>query len=430
MAQQQTRTSIFDINLRARTVGLVSLAVLATLLAFAPTAQAQTYQVLHNFIGGADETNSQSGLTIDQSGHLYGTTIGQEQCIAGCGTVYQLSHQGSGWILSTIYAFRGGQDGSYPVNAVTLASDGSLYGTTSAGGVIGGCFGSGCGTVYHLQPPAAFCHNVTCPWDETVLYRFQGCPDLSSPNQAAFDQAGNIFGATYEGGFGCPLYFGDGGIFKLSPSQGGWSYQFAYHFMGELTGCNPLGDVVVDQSENIYGTTYMCGLHGEGAVYQVSPLGSGWREQVLHHFGQTKTDGAEPFAGMISDTAGNLYGTTAYGGSNGSGTVFELSPANGGYTYSVLYNFSGGVGSTSRLSMDSAGNLYGVQYGGGANNQGMVFKLTSESGGWTLTDLHDFDGSGGSYPIGQVALDANGIVYGTTNQGGAYGNGVVWEITP
>ena len=108
MFRQPIRASIFDINPRAETLPLVSLTVLAILLAVVPVAQAQTYTVLHNFIGGADETNSQSGLTISPSGQLYGTTLGPQQCTAGCGTVYRISRAGTGWILSTLYAFRGG----------------------------------------------------------------------------------------------------------------------------------------------------------------------------------------------------------------------------------------------------------------------------------------------------------------------------------
>ncbi len=433
MFRQPIRASIFDINPRAETLPLVSLTVLAILLAVVPVAQAQTYTVLHNFIGGADETNSQSGLTISPSGQLYGTTLGPQQCTAGCGTVYRISRAGTGWILSTLYAFRGGTDGSAPGAPVTIAADGSLYGTTGNGGLLNGCYGSGCGTVYHMQPPATICKSVTCPWTETTLYTFQNCPSLNLPGGGvAFDRSGNIVAVTGEGGLGCQdNNEGWGGVYELTPSSGGWTYQVVYQFTAGFDGCTPRGTPLVNQAGNILGTNYECGANGAGAVYEIKPSGSGWSESIVYNFGQTQTDGAEPFAGLISDSAGNLYGTTAYGGLNGSGEVFELSPAGSGYTYSVLYNsFSGGVGSTSRLTMDAAGNLYGVQYLGGANNKGMVFKLTPGSGSWTLSDLHDFDVSSGSNPIGQVALDAAGNLYGTTTQGGANGNGVIWEVTP
>ena len=422
------RGSTLEINLRAGVVELVSLAVLATLLAVVPTVQAQTYQVLYNFNGGADETYSWGGLTIDQSGHLYGTTIGPLGCLAGCGTVYKFSHEGSGWVFSTLYAFRGGQDGTIVYAPVTIAADGSLYGTTVGGGLIGGCSGNGCGTVFRLQPPATFCRSVTCPWNETVVYRFQECPSLHEPEDGvAFDRAGNMFGAPTWGGLGCvddnP---GDGGVFELTPSQGGWSYQTIYELPGGSDGCTPVGTVMVNQAGNVFGTSNQC---GGGTVYEVSPSGSGWNGFTLHSFEETDS-GSTPWAGLISDSAGNLYGTTAYGGLNDSGVVFELSPSNGSYTYSVLYNFSGGGGSLSRLSMDTAGNLYGSQYAVGANMDGLIFKLTRGSSGWTFTDLHDFNGNDGSQPVGNLALDADGNLYGSTSLGGAHGYGVIWEITP
>lgn len=431
MARQQIASSILDVNVRARTAALVSATILATLLAVVPAVQAQTFQVLHNFTGGTDGFDPYGGLTIDRSGKLYGTTTGQLSCGAQCGTVYRLSQQGSGWIFATLYVFPGGVRGIGPASPVTIAADGSLYGTTSDGGLIGGCYGYGCGTVYHLQPPAAFCKSVSCPWTETVLYTFKECPDLYIPasDGVAFNQAGDIFGAPSYGGLGCQDdNYGDGGLFELTPSAGGWDYQVIYKFSGNPDGCRPIGTVLVDQAGNMFGTTYQCGANGDGAVYQVSPSGAGWSESILYSF--DVTHGYGPAAGLISDSAGNLYGTTAYGGSNGWGVVFELSPANGSYTYSVLYNFSGGVGPISRLSMDAAGNLYGAQYHGGANNLGMIFKLTSGSGGWTFTDLHDFSGNDGEYPVGNLALDGSGNLYGTASSGGPNGDGVIWEIMP
>lgn len=214
-----------------------SLAVLATLLAVVPTVQAQTLQVLHNFTGGSEETSPWGGLTIDRSGHLYGTTIGPLGCTAGCGTVYRFSREGSGWILSTLYAFRGGQDGTIPYAPVTVAADGSLYGTTIAGGLLDGCIGNGCGTVFHLQPPASFCHSVSCPWNETVVHRFQNCSTLYSPQDGvALDQAGNVFGAPTYGGIPCQDdNFGDGGVFELTPSQGGGATRLSTCFLGITT---------------------------------------------------------------------------------------------------------------------------------------------------------------------------------------------------
>jgi uncharacterized repeat protein (TIGR03803 family) len=135
--------------------------------------------------------------------------------------------------------------------------------------------------------------------------------------------------------------------------------------------------------------------------------------------------------GLMRDSAGNLYGTTLTGGDNGGGTVYELSPSNGGWTFTTLYNFSGNGGSFAVLIMDAAGNLYGTTIGDGAYGQGNVFKLTPSNGSWIYTSLHDFTGgSDGSQPYGQVTLDANGNLYGTASIGGPDNKGVVWEITP
>jgi uncharacterized repeat protein (TIGR03803 family) len=134
---------------------------------------------------------------------------------------------------------------------------------------------------------------------------------------------------------------------------------------------------------------------------------------------------------LISDNAGNLYGATTVGGSGGGGTVFELTPSNGQWTLSVLYSFTGSAGPSNSLVLDMAGNLYGTTVEDGTYGAGTVFELTPSGGSWTYTDLHDFTGgSDGSDPFGGVTLDANGNIYGTTEAGGANGDGIVFEITP
>ena len=146
--------------------------------------------------------------------------------------------------------------------------------------------------------------------------------------------------------------------------------------------------------------------------------------------------GNDPWAGLIIDPSGNLYGTTTGGGSGSGGTVFELTPANVGWTFKTLYSFSGnGGGPSDKLVMDAAGNLYGTTYIDGAYGYGTVFKLTPSNGGWTYTSLHDFTGgSDGANPISSLVFDANGNLYGTASQGGTGncpgGCGVVFEITP
>jgi uncharacterized repeat protein (TIGR03803 family) len=182
----------------------------------------------------------------------------------------------------------------------------------------------------------------------------------------------------------------------------------------------------------LYSTTKLGGASDGGTVFRLTYSGSGWTKSVLHSF-QWDSDGALAYGAVISDQSGNLYGTTASGGSGGGGTAFMLSPSDGGWTPTVLYSFAGSnlQGSHAGLAMDSAGNLYGTTYGDGAYGVGSVFKLTPSNGGWTYTSLHDFTGGDdGGTPEGGVTLDANGNLYGTANIGGAYSFGVVWEITP
>ena len=199
----------------------------------------------------------------------------------------------------------------------------------------------------------------------------------------------------------------------------------------------PQGGVVLDSSGNLYGVLSDGGQNGLGAVYQLSPSGSSWTEQTIYNFYEY-VYGIVPVGGVLIDPSGNLYGTTATGGSMEGGIVFELTPANGGWTFNTLYNFSGCryCGPRDKLVMDAAGDLYRTTYSDGAYEMGSVFKLTLSKGAWTNTSLHDFTGgSDGGHPISSLVFDANGNLYGTTSGGGSLacssgGCGVVFEITP
>ena len=187
MAQQQIAASTFDYNLRVRPVALVPLAIALAILTIAPMAYAQTLSVLHTFTGGGDGGTPFAGLTIDEGGNFYGTTSA-----GGYGTVFKLSHVGTGWILNTLYKFQGGNDGGYPYARVVFGPDGLLYGTTSDYGISGEY-----GTVFSLQPPASACRSVSCPWTKTVLYHFTGAGgDGASPGYGdlAFDAEGDVAG--------------------------------------------------------------------------------------------------------------------------------------------------------------------------------------------------------------------------------------------
>ena len=395
-------------------------AMLVALVAFAfPSAQSQTYQVIHRFQAG-DGAGPSAGLTVDAAGRLYGVTGAGG--VFNFGTVFKLVRSGSGWTLNTLYSFRGDNDGVNPVARVTFGPDGALYGTTLRGGG-NGCNGTGCGTVFKLKPPPSACKTAICPWNETILHAF-ALNDGNSPlGDLIFDVSGNIYGVTSQGG--APNY--GGVVYELTPSGGGWTESILYSFGGSLL--NPTAGVIFDKSGNLYGTL---GGYGYGNVFQLTPSAGGWVENTLYGF-QGGNDGGYPY-GLISDAAGNLYGVT-YLSSTGGGTVFELTPTNGAWTFSVLYSFAvGSGGPVAPLTMDKAGNLYGTTYGDGAYGKGSIFKLTTGAGGWTYASLHDFTGTNGdgAHPASNVSFDANGNLYGTASRGGngQCDCGLVWEITP
>ncbi len=386
------------------------------------------FQVIHNFTGGFDGEYPRSGFSIDAAGNLYGTTFAGG---AGFGTVFKLKHAGSGWIVTPLYSFRGGSDGAGPLGRVIVASDGTLYGTTSSVGG-NGCSSFGCGTVFRLRPPASRPASALSPWTESVLYRFTGGNDGAYPQgELTFDHAGNIYGTTQYGGD-----TNSGVVYQLTPSGGGWTESVPYSAQNNGDGANPLGGVVLDAAGSLYGVFNQGGLYGSGAVYQLSFSGSGWTEQNLHDF--MPQGGEYPVGGLIIDASGNLYGSTTVSMNNNGGFALELTPAGGGWTYTLLPNL-GIVGPDDRLFLDGTGNLFGTAYQGGLASVGSVFKLTPSDGGWTYTTLHDFcmtrPCTDGQNPISNVVFDRDGNLYGTTSLGGtgsacSGGCGVAFEITP
>jgi len=269
-----------------------------------------------------------------------------------------------------------------------------------------------------------------------VLYRFQGGTDGKYPglSDLVFDPAGNLYGTALAAGQGSCYDQGPGCgvVFKLVPSHGSWTQTVLYSFAGGTDGAFPNSGVTLDQAGNLYGTTATGGADQLGVVYELSANGSGWTETVLHNFSGTISDGAVG-AGVIFDAFGNLYGATLKGGSGNAGVVYQLTSSNGSWSYQTLYSFTFNLqagGATDRLTLDGAGNLYGTttfdpQGGGG------VFKLAN--GSWAETDLYDFDYScdTGCSPDGSVIFDEAGNIYGTTQVHGP-GNsfGTVFEITP
>ena len=370
---------------------------------------------------GTDGALGTGGLISDGAGNFYGVT--SEGGAYDAGIAFELSPaNGGGWTETLMHNFGSGLDGEQPSAGLIADASGNFYGTTMLGGPHND------GTVFEISPKSGG------GWTEKALHDFNlnGTDGALPMAGLVFDSTGNLYGTTPQGGVA-----GDGTVFQLSPKQGGgWTEKVIHSFL-TIGGSVPYAGLIIDATGNLYGTTSQGGTSGDGVVFELSPTGSGgWLETVLYAF-RSNPDGSSPHAGLVFDASGNLYGTTQNGGSNGDGTVFELTPQqNGTWTETVLYSFDGAQGSFPDGSLTFSGSpasLFGTTSSGGANNAGTMFELTPlQGGGWMETDLHDFSPSGGdgSNPQGNVIFDASGNLYGTTAGGGTYNSGTVFEVTP
>ena len=273
----------------------------------------------------------------------------------------------------------------------------------------------------------------------TTIFNFDTPVGTLPAAGVTMDQHGNLYGTASQGGVlnqACPN--GCGLVYKLTRQGSNWIYSPLYKFNG-TDGFLPQSRVIFGPDGNLYGTTTYGGTGNNGEVYQLRPPAHAcagvqcpWTLNVLRAFNRSG-DGTNPWFGdLVFDAAGNVYGTTKNGGA-GFGNVFELSPINGQWVETILYNFragSDGANPESGVVLDSAGNLYGTTYLGGPANHGTVYKLTNTGSGWTESILHTFLALDGSYPIGGVILDSSGNVYGTAQNGGMFGGGTVFELTP
>ncbi|HEV2177234.1 MAG TPA: choice-of-anchor tandem repeat GloVer-containing protein [Terriglobia bacterium] len=399
---------------------LLMLAVLVGLVA-TPSAQAQSYTVLHNFAGSPDGEFPYAGLIRDNAGSFYGTTADGGYHLAG--TAFKLDKTGKEHAL---YSFTGVFDGGGVLGGVVEDPAGNLYGTTVGGG------GTGEGVIFE----------VFAVGGEATLYSFTGGPDGGNPLAGVLrDAAGNLYGTAETGGDpSCKC----GTVFKFN----GRPLTVLHSFRGGTDGATPESGLLRDTAGNFYGTTTsggggtLCGSSvGCGTVFEVAQSG---KEKVLYSFTGV-ADGANPVGGLIMDQEGNLYGTTVFGGNmscpiqpSGCGTVFKVDPSG---KETVLYSFTGeadGANPYDSLVMDAAGNLYGTTdlggnlLCGGNVGCGTVFKLDTTG---MLTVLHSFSGGEGANPVGGLVIDTASNLYGTTKSGGASkacrgGCGVVFEVTP
>lgn len=254
----------------------------------------------------------------------------------------------------------------------------------------------------------------------TTLHDFQGTPDGSLAYAPLVrDNKGVLYGTTETGGT-----YGAGTIFKVDKNG---KETVLHSFAGGSDGANPFAGLVLDSAGNLYGTTGNGGASSVGTVFKLS---KGGKETVLYSFAGGTADGCYPYGGLLRDAAGNLYGTTEVCGASGVGTVFKLSKTG---KETILHSFAGGSSdgefpSFTSLLMDTGGNLYGVAEQGGTSNLGVVYKL-SKAG--KITILHSFAGgtSDGCDVFGTPAMDASGNLYGTANSCGSSQVGIVWKVS-
>jgi uncharacterized repeat protein (TIGR03803 family) len=371
------------------------------ILAALPLAQAQVYTIVATFTGGGGpDTNP---LARDAVGNLYG--------VGGYTAVLKIDPTGK---VTTLYNLKGSPDGWWPLQVVR-DPEGNLYGTTQYGGT-GTCNNgpfAGCGTVFRL----------TAAGEETVLHSFKGVADGSWPAGLIRDAQGNLYGTTFQGGNPNCDTFGCGTVYKIDPTG---KETVLHHFTDRKDGAYPYGDLLLADGA-LYGTTaaggtgpctFVAPAVGCGVVFKLE----GRKETVLYNF-QGPPDGQGPQANVVRDAAGNLYGTTQYGGDAscnspyGCGIVFKLDPTGKG---TILHTFKGQniPPSPGGLVIDPEGNVYGSAFGSG-NSLGYVFKVDS-SGQFSI--VYSFAPGDFGAPA-DLILDGRGNLYGGDG-------GVVYKLTP
>lgn len=397
---------------------LVTCAAMALLATVAWAASAA--KLIYSFAGSGDGEYTDTELVMDSAGNLYGTSV--QGGIYGGGTVFQVTPAG---VHTVLYDFTGGADGGEPYKGVTLDTQGNLYGTAVTGG--GGSCEGGCGVAFKLS-------NSGGVWTQTVIHTFTGGKDGSGPGSpVAIDKQGNVYGTTPTGGAN-----GMGVVYQLRPgATGGWTLRVIHTFTGGSDGGGGSASrLMIDATGNLYGVCTVGGTNGFGTVYKMSSVQGKWQFTTLYAF-KDQPDGALPYGGVISDKAGNLYGTTYYAGVNDLGTVYKLTHGNGTWTESVLYSFKGGTDGASPISSlvaDAAGNLYGTTSDGGAAACvcGVIFKLTrGATGKWTESVAYRFPGMPQpGFAYNGMVGDSAGNFYGATVHGGSGNDGAIYQFTP
>lgn len=304
-----------------------------------------TFTVLHDFnCNEQDGAGPGAGLSTDQAGNLYGATEGGGT--NGLGTVFKLTNMGSGWDYAVLYNFQGSPNGATPEASVSVALDGSLYGTTAGGGNTN-CLPY-CGTVFNLTPPL---------WTETSIFHFSPSGGTWPRSDLVFDQTGNIYGTTLSGGNVC-FVRGCGVVYELTPSNAGWTetvlHKFTPTFNGNSDGVGPVG----------------------GTIFELKPSSGTWTFTILYSLPR---QGNGPMGRLAIDPAGNLYGMSYGNGAYGAGAAFKLTSSGATWIYTSVHDFTGGSDGKSpigHLTLRTNGKLYGTTYSGGACGAGVVFEIS------------------------------------------------------
>jgi uncharacterized repeat protein (TIGR03803 family) len=399
----------------------VALTIILLSLTWAPRAWAAEYKAIYKFgTNNGDGRYPIGNLILDSAGNLYGTT--EQGGRYGGGTVFRLTPKPrGGWKESVLYQFGSfWPDGAYPWAGLIFDAAGNLYGTTSLGGAYS------YGTAFKLTP------NPDGSWTENIIYHFSG-RDGAFPwaGPLIFDPFGNLYGMTIGGGQGD----GGGTIYQLVPNpDGSWTERLLHSFGSwDGDGSTPRSGLIFDDGGNLYGTTNFGGTYGNGTAFRLVPNPDGsWTEQLIWSFN------SEPYSDLIFDGDGNLYGTTIQGGAYHLGTVFKLTHnPDGTWSKKTLHSFRGPDGRApwAGLIFDNTGNLYGTTVAGGPYDAGTIFRLSPlPDNHWKLNRLHVF--RRGLFPQARLTMHAAGNLYGTTRLGGlsCYEGedscGVVFEITP
>lgn len=365
------------------------------------SAQAQTFTTLYSFPGRAHGAYPYAGLIRNSNGTLYGTTNGGGS--SSHGTVFSITKAGKERVL---HSFAKPRDGEYPYGPLYEGASGSLYGTTPYGG------SSGKGTVFRVDGDGR----------EVVLHRFRGRTDGFNPfGWLVQDAEGTLYGTTLDGGA-----TGHGTVFKVD-RKGKETVLHSFISFVKGDGAYPYAGLTADRNGNLYGTTIYGGIAGCfigcGAVFKVDTTGV--LTTVYGFLGGE--DGMFPYAGLALDSKGALYGTTSQGGTFGYGTVFKVD-AQG--NESVLYTFAGGADGAypyAGVVLDAGGNVYGTTVYGGVSGYGILFEVDATG---VETVQHSFSYSDGAYPYAGMVPDGKGNFYGTTQRGGSDGYGTVFKLTP